>query len=166
MKKIFLLLTLLSLVACTTTQNISPPAIHIPRSLSDQQTQSAILYTLTNSPTLKISSKKINILNEAIKEDGVTKQYWFYDGQGQNVVNASFKFKTYYMRVKITYNNNAHRIKLRIVDSRNLEQKGDSIHRNALVYLNQLDRNIRSTLAGFDRINYHPAPNELRKKIK
>ncbi|MCK5819936.1 MAG: hypothetical protein KAH18_12010 [Psychromonas sp.] len=166
MKKIFLLLSLLSLGACTTTQNISPPAIHVPRSLSEQQTQSAILYSLTNAPTLEISSKKIKILNEALTEYGVTKQYWFYDGQDKNVVNASFKFETYYMRVKITYNNKVHRIKLKIVDSKNLKQSGDSIHRHALVFLNQLDKNIRSTLAGFDRINYHHSPNTLRKKIK
>ncbi len=157
---------MLTLVACTTTENISPPAIKVAQSLSKQDTEYAILFALTNAPTAKLSPKKIQILNAAVNEYGSQKQYWFYDGQGKDVINASFKYRSYYMRVKISYKDK--NINLKIVNSRNLKQKNDPInggriHKKALVYLGGLDRNIRSTLAGFERINYQQKSN---KKIK
>jgi len=153
MKKILLLLsllTLLTLASCTTTQNISPPAINVAPSLSQQDTKSAILFTLTDSPTPNISSEKIKILNAALRDHGRYKEYWFYDGQGNDVINASFVYRHFYMLVKISYKNK--NIKLTIVKSRNLQQDGHTIHKKALVYLGGLDKNIRATLGGFERI--------------
>ncbi|MCK5820214.1 MAG: hypothetical protein KAH18_13470, partial [Psychromonas sp.] len=54
-------------------------------------------------------------------------------------------------------------INLKIVRSVNLKQKGNSIHKKALVYLYELDHNIRSTIGAFERMNYE---KKLSKKNK
>lgn len=151
MKKLLLLLAVLNLSACTTTENISPASIAIPASLSMSEAEFAIMLTLKGAP--KVSNIAIAITDKILAGVfGVRKQYWFYEGRGQNLVNAGFHYRNFYMRVEISYNEKD--VNFKIVDSRNLKQSGNSIHKKALVWLSHLELDVRETLGAFDRVKY------------
>jgi len=66
------------------------------------------------------------------------------------------------MRIEIQYIDTE--ITFKIVDSRNLKQSGNSIHKKALVWLSDLERIVRATLGKYDRVKYEQ--EMLNKKIK
>ena len=151
MKKLLLLLVVLTLSACATTKNISPPPTMIPSSLSKAEAQYAIMSALKDAP--KETNVGIKITNQIFGAAlGVRKQYWFYEGRGKGLINAGFHYRSFYMRVEIYYNDKE--VNFKIVDSRNLKQSGNSIHKNALIWLSHLERDVRATLGAFDRIKY------------
>lgn len=158
MKKILLLVVLLSLVACTTTKNISPPPTKIPTSLSKAEAEYAIISALKDAPKENNAGVEItdNILRAVL---GTRKQYWFYEGRGRDLINAGFRYRSFYMRAEVHYDDSE--VNFKIVESRNLKQSGDSIHKKALVWLNYLERDVRATLGAFDRIKYE---QELQNK--
>lgn len=160
MKKLFLLLSLITLTACTTTKNISPPPTIIPQSLSKIETEYAIMSALKGAPkTTNVSVEITDKVLDAVL--GVKRQYWFYEGRGKGLINAGFHYRSFYMRAEVSYNDKE--VNFKIVDSRNLKQSANSIHKKALIWLSYLERDVRATLGAFDRIKYE---QELIKNNK
>jgi len=155
MKKIILILIIL-LGGCTTTRNISPPPTLIPPILSKEEAEFAIISSLNDAPIAKEQSAGMGMANKilgyVLGENYSRLQYWYYEGRGKNAVYAGFHYKNFYMRTEIKYNDTE--ITFKIVDSRNLKQSGKSIHKNALVWLNKLERNVRANLGKYDRVKY------------
>lgn len=165
MKKITLVLIIL-LVGCTTTRNISPPPTLIPPTLSKEEAESAIILSLKDAPMAKEQSAGMGMANKilgyVLGENYSRLQYWYYEGRGRDAVYAGFHYKNFYMRTEIKYNDTE--ITFKIVDSRNLKQSGNSIHKNALVWLNSLERDVRTNLGKYDRVKYEQ--EMLNKQIK
>jgi len=172
MKKITLVLIIL-LVGCTTTRNISPPPTLIPTALSKEEVASVILFSLRDAPVIReqtVENKTTNrilgmvdrVLDSALGNNRF-RQYWRYEGRmGKDTIYAGFHYKNFYMRTEIKYNETE--ITFKIVDSRNLKQSGDYIHKNALVWLSRLERNVRANLGTYDRVKYEQ--EMLNKQIK
>jgi len=101
----------------------------------------------------KETNAGVEITNNIIRAVlGTKKQYWFYEGRGRDLINAGFRYRSFYMRAEVRYDEKE--IIFKIVESRNLKQSGDSIHKKALVWLNYLEQDVRATLGAFDRVKY------------
>lgn len=80
-------------------------------------------------------------------------QYWYYEGKrGKDIIYAGYHRKKFYMRIEIKYSED--NLVFTIVDSKNLRQSKRSIHKSALIWLNELERKIRINLGKYDRIKY------------
>lgn len=155
MKKILLVL-MLFLAACSTTRNVSPPPTMVPPALSQKEVEQAVMLALKDAPRPSQQSLGSAIVDKIFDRafgDGLSrKQYWYYEGRGDNVVFAGFYHSDYYMRAEVSYS--AREVKFRIVDSRNLQQTKYRIHKNALVWLGYLERDVRASLGSLDRLKY------------
>lgn len=110
----------------------------IPESLSKQEVQVAIMIALRESPRKKQPNAGMemadNILSEVLGHNyGRRKQYWFYEGRAEDIIYAGFNHKSFYIRAEINYGGDF--IKYRLLESRNLKQSGNSIHKNAIAWL-------------------------------
>jgi len=165
MKKLTIIFYIL-LVGCTTTKNISHPPTLIPPTLSKEEAESAIILSLKDAPTVKEQGAGIEITNKVLRTvlgDAYSRrQYWYYEGRGRDTVYAGFHYKNFYMRIEIQYTDTE--ITFKIVDSRNLKQSGNYIHKKALVWLSRLERIVRSYLGKIDRVKYEQ--EMLNKQIK
>ena len=155
MKRILILIPIF-ILACTTVRNISPPPTTIPPSLSKDEAEYAIMLSLKDppKPTNKSAGLEIadRILSYAFGEGYSRRQYWFYEGRGNDLIYAGFHFRHYYMRTEIRYDDKE--ITFKIVESRNLKQSKNRIHAKAMQWLGYLERNVRATLGAYDRYKY------------
>jgi len=157
MKKLFLLpILLLLFTGCRTTLNVSPPPTSVPPSLTAEEVERAILFTLKDAPAEYVGSPGYQIadrlLGLAFGESYSRRQYWFFEGRGDHAVYIGYHNRNHYMRVEAKYDDK--NITYKIVDSRNLRQSGDRIHENAFVFLSYLERNVRTSLGAYDRYKY------------
>ena len=156
MKKLSIFLIIMFLSACTTTKNISPPPTLIPGALSNEEVEFAIMLAVKDAPRTKYSNEGMkmadDILAYALGRGYTKKKYWSYEGRGKNIIYAGFNYRSYYLRAEVRYNEN--NVNFKIVDSRNMKQDEKNIHKNALVWLGYLERDIRATLGAIDRYKY------------
>ena len=150
MKKIFLVLIVLTLYGCNTTKIIEPLPTNIPANLTKDEVYSAIIVSLKDAPKVPSSVQKtgdddFNWMDGAINSG---KQYWHYEGQDNDVVHAGFYYKRFYIRADVTYGKDY--IKYTIVDSRNLKQTNGRIHGKAYTWLALLEGDVRMALGRID----------------
>jgi len=146
------LFLLIFLSGCTTTANISPKPTPIPCALSKEETRQAIMATLNDSPKKKLTQgqeRTDKLLGFFLGEGYSRSQYWFYEGSGRDIVYTGYHNGNHYMRVEVRYSETD--ITYEIVDSKNLKQSHDSIHKNVFVWLGNFDRIIRANLGKYER---------------
>jgi hypothetical protein len=116
------------------------------------QVEVSILAALANTPIPRELSTGADIADRAIsamflRYDSVrNRQDWFPESRTPGHIVAGFSHKTHYLQVKIDYDTSA--IRLAIAKSRNLGQDADAdwIHKNAIVWVEQLDARLRRSL--------------------
>ncbi|MFC6051426.1 hypothetical protein A6M14_01135 [Acinetobacter sp. Ac_877] len=74
-----------------------------------------------------------------------TRAGWYVEKSDQNKVTAGFTHGRHYLQV--TYFINGSQVYSQITDSRNLNQRGDVIHKNAMAWKLRLDKYVYVQLA-------------------
>jgi hypothetical protein len=134
---------------------VMPPATKIPSNLTVSDVEFAILNTVGD--VAKNTSTGMDLTYKLLSyglggNDWGRRQYWFYEGKEDNSMLVSFHYKVFYFQVRLTYGGDY--IQYEITESRNLKQSGNKIHRNTLVWLSGLERNIKASLGRVDRHKY------------
>ena len=141
--------TLLVLSGCTVA--LTPRTINVPPNLSTPDVETAIIASLTPPPPEQLNARE-QITDRAL--NAVLRRYrsvedfpsntWFPESVAPGMVEAGYKRGEYYLRAAIQFDDRT--VNLRVIDSRNLRQNGDRIHKTAVVWLDSLDTQIRRAL--------------------
>ena len=141
----------LGFLSCTTVPNVSPPPIQVPAGLAASDVELAILIAVADPPEppdLNPGQQiTVNVLNAIVGTQHSAdrhRQPWFFEAREVGAVIAGFQRGQFYMRVKVRFDE--REITLTIVESRNLSQTGDLIHRGAFSRLQTLENRIRRAL--------------------
>lgn len=150
----------ISLASCVTVPNVSPPPIVVPKGLATADIEKAIVASVPGSPTatnLSPGQQMTDTVLSSIPVGGFGANYggartrnasggngWFFEGRDTNVVFIGFQHREFYIRVAAQYDTT--NITLKILESRNLKQSEDRIHRTAIVWLSSLEGRIRYNL--------------------
>jgi hypothetical protein len=150
MKKLVLVALMLILSACKTTENISPPPIAIPSGFTENEIKAAILMATMDqrgdglTAGQRITDHAIGAILNNYASAGYSTN-WFFESNDGRIVYVGYRSGIYYMHVSVDYNTMTG-IKLKIVDSKNLKQDGDVIHKRALQWLDSFENRLRVTL--------------------
>jgi hypothetical protein len=110
----------------------------------------SILAALANSPIPPELGTGPDIADRAmsalfIRYDSVrNRQEWFPESRKPGEIIAGMSYRAHYLQAKLTYDTAA--IRLLISNSRNLSQDGEWIHKNAIMWVEQLDARLRRSL--------------------
>src|SRR5690554_6542579 len=109
------------LTGCTTTKNVSPPPISIPKSMPAQDVEYALISCLGSPADEPQTSAGMHLANDLLHYrfggEFIKKRYWRYEGREQGAVFAGFYNRKFYMRVKMAYDSTS--VNFSIIDSRN-----------------------------------------------
>src|SRR5215467_8108312 len=138
--------------ACSTVQNVSPPPISVPSKLTENDTELAILMAITDravppklAPGEKVTDSVLSaVIDPATNNTRRQRGPWHFEDRQPGIVYAGFEERRYYMRVAVRYN--PRNVTMEIVDSRNLKQSEDRIHKRAFVWLGQFEQRVRRAL--------------------
>jgi len=130
--------------------------LKVPSSMTEKEVEIAILFALKDAPKKEYSSEGMQMADDIIGiflgSAYTGRKYWSYERRGQNVIYSGFHNRSHYLQAEIKYSTNE--IQIAIVDSRNMKQDGDRIHKKAPVWLGILEREIRKTIAAIDRYKF------------
>lgn len=149
-------IVLLACVTCLfsgcTSYKSSINYIDVPKGLSKQQVEFAILASLANQPPPEGLSPELEITDRALKAwfgfgyNSVSgdRAGWFLEGREGGQIFAGLQRSSYYLRVAIDYS--PQRVSFHVVDSRNLRETKYTIHRTAVRWIQDLEIAIRRSL--------------------
>lgn len=162
--RIILACWVVSMTGCVTVPNVSPSPIVIPKGLTLADVDKAIVAAVPGNPAANsrthgqevtdtvLSSIPVGVGFQSFGQEYSAKQTknaaggnnWFFEGRDTNVVYIGFQHREFYIRVAARYNTT--NITLKILESRNLKQSEDRIHRTAITWLSSLEGRIRYNL--------------------
>ena len=143
---------LVCLVACKTTWISNIHDLEVPFDLSSQQVEFAILAALADNPPPADLSPELEITDRALKawfgpfyqSARTPGRNWFLEGRSPGVVYSGLQRGSHYLRVALHYDSS--KIRFVIEESRNLRQRGGRIHRSAVLWMQELEIDIRRSL--------------------
>jgi hypothetical protein len=141
-----------ALVSSCTAAIHPRPAIPIPSNLSPQDAEIILLFTIANQPLPPEWSPGERIADQAMQalfgrwryQSAQPVGQWFPESVAPSILVVGRQVGVLYMRVEMRVN--AAGVTTRILDSRNFNQSEGHIHPTALVWLDELETNIRRTL--------------------
>ena len=110
------------------------------------------------TPGQQIADKALKVAFWPFYRSSKSTGEWFYDGREANVAYARFEFKKFTMRVAAHYSKD--QVTLDIIESENLNQTPEFIHRNSYVWLNDLSTRIRR---GLSAVAQNQAAQDLKQ---
>ena len=145
------LVVLLLLAACRTAPLENPEPIAVPRGLTAQQVEVAILAGILNKPPPDDYRPGGDMDRETFDEfvwhhflvDARTRS-WFPESRQRGLVVAAVNTRGHYLKVEIRHDTEL--VTIQVVESRNLQQSGGRIHKRALAWLRNLEVHIRREL--------------------
>jgi len=148
------LIVALVAVGCSTVPKSSIGHIDVPPGLSPQQIEFAILAALADDPPPEDLSPEVEITDRALKawfgwryksmSTRGKSNRWFLEGRSPGRITAGTERGSHYLRVGISHNSN--RIDFKIEESRNLAETSDRIHEHAVLWIQNLEIEIRRIL--------------------
>jgi len=151
----YLVLTLVGVVVilgCKTVPIEQRAPIAVPAGLNANDVEVAVLYELANQniPTDLTPGQQIS--NNAMKalflfryrSVSDRKQGWYPESAEPGVIYAGLEKGPYYLRVGIDYTDTS--IQTHIIESKQLNQTDDRIHKAAIQWIDQLEMRIRRAL--------------------
>jgi hypothetical protein len=143
---------LLVMLGCRTTWIGSGDSIAVPAGLEGEQVELAIMKALASRPrsndgpdiVVDIGQFSARIDTDAFDQDPA-QEGWHAESIEGDVVYAGFYRGAHYLRVAIGHD--PREVRVRIVSSRNLKQSGHRIHKNAKIWVAQLEDRIRRQLS-------------------
>lgn len=147
---IAILVVSVALVSCRTTEIKSLPVVYVPAGLVATDVKAAIVQAVAPQPIPEgtnwqhitdslLSAKVIGYRSEFRR-----RRTWFVEGFEPNAVVVDYDNGKHYMRLRLAISPEA--ISPTILESRNLDQSGNSIHKNALEWIDRLCGDIRVSL--------------------
>ena len=120
-------------------------SIAVPAGLNANDVEVAVLYELADQqvPADRAPGERTESLFRKLvgsPDAGM----WYPESVEQGLVYAGFEKGQHYLRVAIEYTDSA--VQIRLIESRNLLQIDQRIHRNAVVWIDQLEVRIRRAL--------------------
>ena len=145
-------LSMLAFIGCMTVPNKSPSPILVPHGLNENDVENAILFAIADKPPppdltpgQRIADNALSAFFAAYYEKvGSAREYWYFEDRADGVVYAGFQDRRYYMRTAVHYD--AEKVRMEILESRNLRQNYGYIHKKAFDYLMILESRIRRLL--------------------
>jgi hypothetical protein len=146
----------LLLAGCRTTRIGTITPIPIPAALTARDAQAAIVQTtLAKPPAIPEGSNWEKIVDSVLsaRMPDYRSQFnkkgtrWFVEDISPDAVVLGYQRGNYYLRVRM--NISSGQIRPTIEGSQNLDQHGDKIHENALVWVDTLCVDIRATLGRY-----------------
>jgi hypothetical protein len=137
-------------LGCHTAPITERPAIAVPAGLSGADVQFAILRELLGTkaneltPGAEITDRALEAVLAGYRSVSRRRAGWYPESVEPGVVHAGFESRAFYLGVAIHHS--ASSVQVAIVESRNLDQANGTIHRNALVWTDQLETRIRRAL--------------------
>lgn len=140
------------LLSCRTVTLTPRPPIPVPTGLSQVDVEAAVLASLSGDKGKKTLSAAEEITDNALKA-GMWRYEsvrqgpsgtWFVESVSPGAVESGYVLRDHYLRAAIEFDDTT--VNIRVVDSRNLQQDGDSIHKNAVRWLDQLEVQLRRSL--------------------
>jgi hypothetical protein len=143
---------LVCLVACKTSWISRIQELEVSPGLSSQQVEFVILASLADNPPPLELSPELEITDRALqawfggfyRSARTSSGNWFLEGRSPGVVYAGLQRRSHYLRVGLHYDE--AKIRFVIEDSRNLKQSHWRIHRSAVVWIQELEIDIRRSL--------------------
>lgn len=141
------------------------PVILLPLGVDPIDARAAIVLQLGRSPfppSLPPGSRVteeslVAVTGERPLMDGEKATGWYPESLESSVVNAAYKHgHNHYLRAGIFID--AHGVQTRIMQSQGMNQTGSSIHRAALMWLGDLEEQIRTALARVAELRRASAP--------
>ncbi|MEX2207671.1 MAG: hypothetical protein WEF50_15705 [Myxococcota bacterium] len=142
----------LLLAGCKTVPIEQRAPIAVPKGLTANDVEVAVLYDLANqnipadlTPGERIADSAMKALflfrYQTVSD---RKPGWYPESAEQGVIYAGFEKGPFYLRVAIEYTDSA--IQTRLIESRNLSQTNTRIHKAAVLWIDQLEMRIRRSL--------------------
>ena len=153
MRKLGLIVVALAFtLGCRTVLIEERASITVPAGLNANDVEVAVLYELANQNVPADLTPGERIANNAMKAlflfryQNVSDRQpgWYPESAEPGVVHAGFEKRAYYLRVAIEYTDSA--IRVRLLESKNLAQTDQRIHKSAVVWIDQLEMRIRRAL--------------------
>jgi len=153
MRHTHLALAVLALVlGCKTITNEQRAAISVPAGLNANDVQTAILYDLANQNLPTDLQPGEQIADNAMKaiflyryqSASGRKPGWYPEAVEPGIVFAGFEKGSHYLRVAVEYTDSA--VQIRLIESRNLSQSDNRIHKAAITWIDQLEIRIGRAL--------------------
>lgn len=151
--KLVLLSAALLLPACRTAPIGPPLEAPVPAGLSRADAEVAIATLLTapadrrrdpNTHALVVTNPLGGILWDQYRDAAVRSKHWFLENWEEGRIVAGYQKNQHYMRVPIVVSDST--VTLSIAESRHLRQSRGRIHKNAKVWLERLETDIRDAL--------------------
>ena len=147
--------TLLSLVAalgCRTAPIPAPYVIPVPKGLTSQQTEVAVLAGILNTsppadydPTKPLSDQEFNtLLWQKFVGSARAGRSWFPESREGRTIFAAVNTRGLYLRAAIE--TDVDQVRISIVESRNLSQGDGRIRKRAIQWIDNLEAHIRREL--------------------
>lgn len=135
-------------VACRTAPLPQPYVIELPAGMTAQQAEVAIVAGILDThppadynPHSELSDEEFNRLIWRSFVGTASGRSWLPESRDGNTIIASVDTRGLYLRVAIERSSDA--IAISILDSRNLSQSENRIHRRAIKWLRNLEAHIR-----------------------
>lgn len=144
-----LIVVALLLTACS-TRPLRDQVITPPPGLNENAVELAVIMAVldaTKPPDMTIGQQITdNVLSNVLRgySSVRSRNAWFYEGREKGVILAGCQRRGAYMKVKISYDSS--QVRMQIVESRDLDQSEDRIHKVALQWLDDLDDRVRRSL--------------------
>lgn len=152
-KRVILLLCLLlslgGMLSCRTIPIETRVPIRVPAHSEAEVIELAIILGVVDPPpnTVDLQHKPAQITREILAVVLGTKRRrpdWFVESREPGVVYAGYQRRQFYLGVSIHYS--AKDITIQIIRSQNLKQSSGRIHKNAYVWIGELEGRIRRAL--------------------
>jgi hypothetical protein len=139
------------LVHCTGA--IHPrPRIAIPPNLSVRDAETVVLFALADQPLPPELTTSERLADHALKAAFLWRyktinqpiNRWFVESFEPGVIYAGYKLSSLYLRVAIRFADQT--VTTDVVESQHLHQGDNSIHQTALLWIDNLETNIRQVL--------------------
>lgn len=137
---------------CYTAKIPVRPAVSVPPLLSEPDVELIILFDLANQPLPPEFTNGERIADNALQAAfgwryqtaQPPRAVWFPESVEPGVIYAGYERRNHYLRAAIRYTQSS--VSISIVESRNLYQSGDRIHKNAIAWVDQLEGRVRRAL--------------------
>lgn len=143
---------LLASAACTTAPLSRIGSIRVPAGLAPRHVEFAILAALADRPPPGRLGPDVEITEPILrswfgwdyKSDSQRRAGWFLERRGPGRVVVGRKRRHHYLRMAVLYD--ASRVRFEILDSHNLRQSETRIHERAILWIQELEVEIRRAL--------------------
>lgn len=143
---------LLLVSACTTAPLSSIGSIQVPASLAPHHVEYAILAALADRPPPDTVGPDVEITESVLrtwfgwdyKTDPNRQAGWFLEGRGPGRVVVGRERRRHYLRMAIVYD--ASWVRFEVLESHNLRQSETRIHERAILWIQELEVEIRRSL--------------------